>query len=52
MGTATDKVLAVDREPLVRPVLPLALIIDHRFVDGYQAAAVAKVFREYLSDPA
>jgi pyruvate dehydrogenase E2 component (dihydrolipoamide acetyltransferase) len=27
-------------------------VIDHRFVDGYQAAAMAKVFRAYLSDPA
>ena len=52
VGTVTDQVLAGDGEPAVRPVLPLAFIIDHRFVDGYQAAAMAKVFREYLSDPA
>jgi len=52
VGTITDKVLAVDGKPAVRPVLPLAITIDHRFVDGSQAAAMAKVFREYLSDPA
>ena len=52
VGTIADKVLAVDGEPAVRPVLPLAFMIDHRFVDGYQAATMAKVFREYLSDPA
>ena len=52
VGTIADKVLAVDGAPAVRPVLPLAFIIDHRFVDGYQAAAMAKIFREYLSDPA
>jgi len=52
VGTVTDKVLAVEGEPAVRPVLPLAFVIDHRFVDGYQAAAMAKVFRLYLSDPA
>lgn len=52
VGAVTDKVLAVDGEPAVRPVLPLAFVIDHRFVDGYQAAAMAGIFREYLSDPA
>jgi hypothetical protein len=26
--------------------------LDHRFVDGYQAATMARVFREYLADPA
>jgi pyruvate dehydrogenase E2 component (dihydrolipoamide acetyltransferase) len=51
VGTVTDKVLAVNGEPAVRPVLPLAFLIDHRFVDGSQAAAMAKVFRQYLSDP-
>jgi len=52
VGAVTDKVLAVDGAPAVRPVLPLAFVIDHRFVDGYQAAAMARIFREYLSDPA
>ena len=25
---------------------------DHRFIDGYQAATMAHIFREYLGDPA
>ena len=52
VGSVTDKVVAEDGSPVVRPTLPLAVIIDHRFVDGYQAAAMARIFREYLSDPA
>ena len=52
VGTITDKVVARDGEVVVRPMLPIAVGIDHRFVDGYQAAAVAKIFREYLEDPA
>ena len=24
--------------------------IDHRFIDGYQAATIAKIFRGYLED--
>jgi pyruvate dehydrogenase E2 component (dihydrolipoamide acetyltransferase) len=33
-------------------VLPLTIELDHRFVDGYQAAKMARIFREYLDDPA
>lgn len=28
------------------------MTLDHRFVDGYQAATMARVFREYMEDPA
>ena len=52
MGTVTDKVLARDGKPVVRPVLPLTIELDHRFVDGYQAATAARIFRQYLADPA
>lgn len=41
-----------DGSIVARPILPIAAGIDHRFVDGYQAALIAKVFREYLEDPA
>jgi len=33
-------------------VLPPTIELDHRFVDGYQAATMARIFREYLADPA
>ncbi|KZS85189.1 2-oxo acid dehydrogenase subunit E2 [Mycobacterium persicum] len=52
IGAVTDKVLAEDGQPVVRPVLPLTIGLDHRFVDGYQAATMAHVFRQYLDDPA
>ncbi|HWT48490.1 MAG TPA: 2-oxo acid dehydrogenase subunit E2 [Mycobacterium sp.] len=52
VGAVTDKVLARDGKAVVRPVLPLAIELDHRFVDGYQAAAMARLFRAYLADPA
>lgn len=52
MGAVTEKVLARDGQPVVRPVLPLTIELDHRFVDGYQAAKMARIFREYLDDPA
>lgn len=52
IGAVTDKVLARDGQPVVRPVLPLTIGLDHRLVDGYQAATMARIFREYLADPA
>ena len=52
VGAVTDKVVAREGQPVVRPILPLAIGLDHRFVDGYQAATMAKIFREYLADPA
>jgi pyruvate/2-oxoglutarate dehydrogenase complex dihydrolipoamide acyltransferase (E2) component len=52
VGAITDKVVARDGEPVVRPTLPLCVSLDHRFVDGYQAASMARIFREYLADPA
>ncbi len=52
IGTVTDKVLARGGQPVVRPVLPLTIGLDHRFIDGYQGATMAHVFRRYLDDPA
>lgn len=52
IGAVSDKVLARDGQCVIRPVLPLTVGVDHRFVDGYQAATMARVFREYLADPA
>lgn len=52
VGAITDRVVAQEGQPVVRPILPLAIDLDHRFVDGYQAATMAKIFREYLADPA
>ena len=51
-GAVTDKVLARDGQIVIRPVLPLTIGLDHRFVDGYQAATMGRVFREYMDNPA
>lgn len=51
VGAVTDRVLARNGRPVVRPVLPLTINLDHRFIDGYQAATMARIFREYLADP-
>jgi pyruvate/2-oxoglutarate dehydrogenase complex dihydrolipoamide acyltransferase (E2) component len=52
VGAVVEKPVVRDHEVVVRPVLPLGAMIDHRFVDGYQAAVVARIVRDYLEDPA
>jgi hypothetical protein len=50
-GALGDRVLAENGQAVIRPVLPLTIGLDHRYVDGYQAATMAGIFREYLGDP-
>ncbi len=52
VGTVKDMAVVEDGAVVARPILPLAVGIDHRFVDGYQAATMARIFRGYLADPA
>lgn len=52
VGAVTEKPVVRNHEVVVRPVLPLGAVIDHRFVDGYQAAVISRVLRSYLEDPA
>jgi pyruvate dehydrogenase E2 component (dihydrolipoamide acetyltransferase) len=39
VGAVSDRVVAVDGKPAVRPVMTLSLSSDHRFIDGARAAA-------------
>jgi pyruvate dehydrogenase E2 component (dihydrolipoamide acetyltransferase) len=39
VGAVSDRVVAVDGKPVVRPVMTLSLSSDHRLIDGARAAA-------------
>lgn len=51
IGAVRDGVVAVDGEPVVRPQITLSATLDHRFVDGYQAAVIAEHVRSAFADP-
>lgn len=51
IGAVRDGVVAVDGEPAVRPQVTLSATLDHRFVDGYQAAVIADHVRRAFADP-
>lgn len=51
VGEVYDKVVAVDGQPVVRPVLPLQIALDHRIIDGFQAAVLQREMQQRLQDP-
>lgn len=51
VGAVTDQVVARAGVPVVRPMLTLTATVDHRFVDGFQLATLAKVVRETFEHP-
>lgn len=51
VGEVTDKPVVVDGEVVVRPMLTLAVTMDHRYVDGFHAARLARHVREYCAEP-
>lgn len=52
VGKIRDKVIAVNGEPRVRPVLTIGGTFDHRIVDGFHLGRMSRVLHEILSDPA
>ena len=51
-GAVADAPMAVNGEVVVRPRIVITATADHRIVDGAHAAALARLVRGYLTDPA
>ena len=51
VGKITDRVVAVNGQPAVRPMLTLTLSSDHRVVDGAQAAQFLNDLAEAIKNP-
>ncbi len=51
-GAIQDAPRAVDGQVVVRPQIVITATADHRIVDGAHAAALARLVRGYLADPA
>lgn len=50
-GRIEERVIPVDSQPAVRPVLPLALSFDHRLIDGVKAAQFLAHLKWLLTEP-
>ena len=51
VGATQDRIVAVDGEPAVRPMLTLVATFDHRAVDGAPAAGFLQTLKEMLEEP-
>ena len=52
VGATSDRVVAVDGAPAVRPMVTLTLTVDHRAVDGAEAAEFLQTLKQFIEDPA
>ncbi|MFB6075427.1 MAG: 2-oxo acid dehydrogenase subunit E2 [Haloarculaceae archaeon] len=51
LGAIEERPVARDGEVVAEPTLPLSLAIDHRVIDGADAARFVNTLAEYLADP-
>ena len=51
VGSVEDKVVAVDRQPAVRPRMEITLTCDHRAVDGAMGAQFLTTVKQFLEEP-
>ena len=47
-----DRVVPVNGQVVIRPMMYLALSYDHRLVDGREAVQFLVKIKEYIEDPA
>lgn len=51
VGEVTKKAVVIDDDVVPRPMLTLTATMDHRYVDGFHAARLARSVKEYFADP-
>jgi pyruvate dehydrogenase E2 component (dihydrolipoamide acetyltransferase) len=51
VGKIVDRVVAVDAQPAVRPIMTMTLSCDHRVVDGAKAALFLDDLADAIGDP-
>ena len=51
IGEAREEVVVEDGQPVVRKIMRVNATMDHRVVDGFHAARIASVLREWMEDP-
>ena len=51
VSATVDKPVVVNREIAVRPIMKLSITVDHRVVDGMEAAKFLNTLKNYLENP-
>jgi pyruvate/2-oxoglutarate dehydrogenase complex dihydrolipoamide acyltransferase (E2) component len=52
VGEVAQKPVVIDGQIVARPMITISATMDHRYLDGFHAARLAKSARAYLEDPA
>ena len=52
MHKIQDRVMAVDGQAAIRPMMYLALSYDHRVIDGQEAVRFLVTIKDFLEEPA
>lgn len=51
IGEVEDRPVVEDGQVVARPMLTVTATLDHRYLDGFHAARLARSLREYCADP-
>jgi pyruvate/2-oxoglutarate dehydrogenase complex dihydrolipoamide acyltransferase (E2) component len=51
VGRIARRPVAIEDQVVIRPMLTLSAAMDHRYLDGFQAAQLIGPMRAYLADP-
>ncbi|WP_410968970.1 2-oxo acid dehydrogenase subunit E2, partial [Salmonella sp. SAL4444] len=51
VGAVRERATVVDGKIVIRPEVTITATVDHRFIDGHQAATLAKVVRSSMEAP-
>lgn len=51
VGEVSERPAVVEGKVVPRPMFTISATMDHRYVDGFHAARLARSVREYLDDP-
>ncbi len=51
VGAISDRIVAIDRQPVVRSMMPLTLSCDHRVVDGARGAQFLYELTQAIAEP-
>ena len=51
IGKVEDRVVAENGRPVVKPMMTLAVTLDHRFMDGYHGGEMARICCAYVENP-
>ncbi len=50
MGKIHEKAVVEDGEIVAKPILPLYVTVDHRYLDGFHGVKMLRTFEAYLTD--